>query len=168
MGLHVIIHMGGFHQKHSLKGIQSVNSILCLMKDAFPWSRSLPANRCSHIVSSSLACFCSSSGQSSRPWRFNSSRFKSFPRFLSGGLPVAHGCWSNFSNDTFGQDQNGVSTQVPQADWYLEDPRCNSPFVTAHTMEAGSWGPTWKCMQCPQTSVWLWIFTVPKREMMTP
>ena len=64
---------GGVHWKCSLKGIWSVTSILCLIRAVLPRSRSLCTNRCFHLSSNSLACFCSDSGQSQRPWRSRAS-----------------------------------------------------------------------------------------------
>ena len=81
-----------------MKGIWSVNSIGCLIKDVLPRSRLLQANRCSHFSSSPLACSCSASGHSYRPWRFNTSRIHPFwghgwtlLRSPSGGPPVVPG-----------------------------------------------------------------------------
>ena len=48
------------------------------MRDIFPRSKLLWANRCSHLTSSFLACSCSSLGHSSRPYRFSPSRIQSF------------------------------------------------------------------------------------------
>ena len=61
-----------------LEGIRSVNSIWCLIKEVFPRSRLLLANRCSHLNSSSMAHTSPASGHSSRPWRFNASRIHNF------------------------------------------------------------------------------------------
>ena len=150
------------------------------MRGVFSRSRSLQANRCSHLVSSSLACFAHpwanlldpgdlihpgyslswSTGRSS--W---GSHWEGYWWHLTG--------WSDFNDDDLGQDHNGVSTQVPQADQHSGGPRCNFPHAAAGTMEAGSLGPhassasTWTCMQCPQMSVWPWIFIVPNGGMVT-
>ena len=61
-------------------------------------SRSLWENRRSHLGSSSPACLCLFSGQSSWPWRCNSSRIQPFWESLAG-LPevslgrVTSGTW---------------------------------------------------------------------------
>ena len=65
---------GGMHLYHSLQGICSVSLIFCLIRAVLPRSRSLCANRCSHLSSSSLACFCFDSGHSFRPWRSKASK----------------------------------------------------------------------------------------------
>ena len=119
------------------------------MRDIFPRSRSLWANRGSNLVSSSLACFCSSSGQLSRPWRFNSSRIKYFEG-SPADPPGVH-----VGRVTGGTQLAGVTflmmtmagTTMGQAPRFLrhigtwEGPRCNSPYVVAGTREVGSWGP---------------------------
>ena len=61
------------------------------MKDVFPRSRLLQANRCSHLVSSSLSCPCSFSDQSSGPLRFHSSRIQSFQKPPAGPPEVSIG-----------------------------------------------------------------------------
>ena len=98
MGLHIIIHMRGYASECSLKGIQSVTSIQCLIRAVQPRSRSLWANRCSHLSSSSVACSCSASGHSPGPWRSRASKIHLFwglqvdpLRFLLGGPPVVLG-----------------------------------------------------------------------------
>ena len=67
----------GICQLCSLKGVQSVTSILYLIRAVLPRSRSLCADSCSHLSSNSLACFCSDLGHSWRPWR--SRAYKTHP-----------------------------------------------------------------------------------------
>ena len=67
----------------------------------------------------------------------------------------------------------GQAPRFPRQIGTWEDPWCNSPYMVAGTMEAGSWVPwagsasTCTCIQCPQMSVWLWIFMDPNGGMMT-
>ena len=72
--------------------------ILCLIKAVLPRYRSLWANRCSHLSSSSLACPCSGLGHCPRPWRSRASRIHPFcgvlmdsPKSLLGGPLVVLG-----------------------------------------------------------------------------
>ena len=82
------------HLEHSLKGVWSVNFILCLVRAVFPRSRSLCANRCSHLSNSSLACFCSDLGHSVKPWRSKASKTHPFCAgcFVSTAVLVG---WTN-------------------------------------------------------------------------
>ena len=82
---------GGICQYHSLKGICLVSVILCLIRTVLPRSRSLCANRCSHLRSSSLACFCSNSGHSFRPWRSKASRTHPLGTLVTVSLVVLVG-----------------------------------------------------------------------------
>ena len=79
---------GGIHLYHSLKGICSVNLILCLIRAVLPISRLLCTNRCFHLSSSSLACFCSDSGHSFRPWRSKASKNHPIDALLVVSLAV--------------------------------------------------------------------------------
>ena len=83
---------GGIHLYHSLKGICSVSLILCLIRAVFPRSRLLCTNRCSHLSSSSLACFCSDSGHSFRPWRSKASKTHPLGALVTVSLVVLVGC----------------------------------------------------------------------------
>ena len=81
---------GGMHLYLSLKGVCSVSLILCLIRAVLPRSRLLCANKCSHLSSSSLACFCSHSGHSFRPWRSKASKTQPLGTFaaVSSAVPV--------------------------------------------------------------------------------
>ena len=79
---------GGMHLYLSLKGVCSVNLILCLIRAVLPRSWSLCANKCSHLSSSSLACFCSDSGHSFRPWRSKASKTQPLGTVLAVYLAV--------------------------------------------------------------------------------
>ena len=90
---------GGIHQYSSSKGIQSITSILCLIRAVLLRSRSLilsitsilcliravllrsrslHANWDSHFSSNTLACFCSALGHSLKPWRSRASKTHPF------------------------------------------------------------------------------------------
>ena len=79
---------GGMHLYLSLKGVWSVSLILCLIRAVLPRSRSLCANKCSHLSSNSLACFCSDSGHSFRPWRSRASKTQPLGGFIVASLAV--------------------------------------------------------------------------------
>ena len=139
------------------------------MRDVFPSSRSLQANRCFHLVSSSLACLCSFLGQSSRPWGLNSSKIQSFKEPLADPPRGSHweGYWWMWLAGVTFLMMTLVGTTMEWAPSFLkqistqEEPGCNSLYVVAGTMKACSWGPwagslsTWTYIQCPQMSVWL-------------
>ena len=151
-----------------------------MIRDVFPRSRSLCANRCSHLISSFLACSCSPLGKSSRPWRFNSSRIQSFP-----------GLWADLPEVPIGRATGGtwlaavtfLTMLAGITMWWAlkflrqidsqEEPWCNSPCVVVDAMEAHSWRPhagsvsIWTHIQCPWMSVLPWIFMVPNGGMVT-
>ena len=108
---------GGIHQYHSLKGICSVSLILCLIRAVLPRSRSPCANRCSPWSSSSLACFCSDSVHSFRPWRC----------LFSGPGQVDHQWYlvgrDHLTNHCFGWYLHGTSAHIVQTDWHPQRAR---------------------------------------------
>ena len=67
----------------------------------------------------------------------------------------------------------GQAPRFPRQISTWEDPGNNSPYMATGTMEVGSLGSqagsvnTWTCIQCPQMSVWPWIFMVPRGVMVT-
>ena len=132
MGLHVIIHVRGYASVvHSLKGIQSVTSIQCLIRVVLPRSRSLWANRCSHLSSSSLACSCSALGHSPRPWRSRPPRAILFG--VAGGCPqgfLQEDHWwylvgrHDLPNHCLGGVFNRMSAHISQQMGTQDDPRC--------------------------------------------
>ena len=73
---------GGMCLYLSLKGVWSVSLILCLIRAVLPRSRLLHANKCSHLSNNSLACFCSDSGHSFRPWRSRASKTQPLGVFI--------------------------------------------------------------------------------------
>ena len=148
MGLHVIIHVRGMHQQCSLRGIQSVASIWCLIRVVLPRSRLLQANRCSHLSSSSLACSCSALGHS--PRHCTSRASKSHPcwglqvdplRFLPEWPPVVLGWqtqavqpllwWGFWQNEHLNFANRWVPERTPDV----------TPYVAVDTTDAGKWGP---------------------------
>ena len=80
--------LGGMCLYLSLQGVCSVNLILCLIRAVLPRSRLLCANRCSHLSSSSVACFCCDSGHSFRPWRSKASKTHPLGAFVAVSLAV--------------------------------------------------------------------------------
>ena len=163
-----------------MKGIGSVNSIQCLIKDILPRCRLLWAHRCSRVSSNSLACTCSASGHSFRPWRFNASRIHPFcgpwaamPE-ASIGRPL--GCLisrGDLANNGLGRDFYGAGTQVSEADWYSGGPWVqfligSSWYHRGRQLvpHAGS-ASMWTCMQCPWIFVLPWTLTIPNGGMVT-
>ena len=82
---------GGICLYLSLKGVCSINQILCLIRAVLPRSRSLCANKCSHLSSSSLTCVCYDSGHSFRPWRSKASKTQPLGAILAVSLAVLVG-----------------------------------------------------------------------------
>ena len=104
------------HIIHTLKGIWSVTSILCLIKAVLPRSRSPWANQCSYLSSSSWACSCSGSSHFPRLWRSRASKTLPFWGLLldyfevpvgrtTGGTWLAGMTWPT----TVCRDFNGMS-----------------------------------------------------------
>ena len=98
MGPHIIIPVRRHMSLCLLRGIWSVTSNLCFIRAVLPRSRSLWANRCSHLSSSSLDFSCSGLGHSLRLWRSRASKTHPFGdcywipwKPLLGGPPVALG-----------------------------------------------------------------------------
>ena len=159
--------------------MRSVNSIQCLCKDVLPRSRSLQANRCSHLSSSSLACSCSASGYSFRPWRFNSSRIHSFlgpqvdPPKVSIRRTMSSTWLAGVTLPTiaFAGTSMGWALRFLRQIGTQEDLGCNSPYVAVGTTEVGNWGPhagsasMWTCIQWPLTTVLPWMLMVPNGGM---
>ena len=132
-----------------------------------PRSKSLQANRCSHLTSGFLACSCSSLGHSSRPWRFSSSKIQSFwgPQVGFSEVLIRRTTSGTLLAGVTIPTTTLVGMTVGQAPRFIkqistqEELVCNSPYVAVSTMEVGNQEPcadsvsTWTCIQCPQTSV---------------
>ena len=94
-------------------------------------------------------------------------------RFLLGGLMVVHSWLEWLLMMTLARTTMGWAPRFLRQISTQEEPLCNSPYVAVSTMEAGSWGfcagsaSTWTHIQCPQASVWPWIFMVPNEGMVT-
>ena len=118
------------------------------------------------LSSNSLACFCSGSGHSFRPWRSRASKTQPLGVFIvaSFGSPgwVDHQWYlvgrDYLSNHHFSwylpwQESLILHKQIGT----LEEPGCSSPYVAMGTTAAGNWGPsagsvrTCTFMQCPLT-----------------
>ena len=148
MGLHIIVHMGGICQQHSLKGIQPVSSMWCLIREVFPRSRSLQANRCFHLTSSFLSWSCSSLGHSSRPWWFSSFRIHPFWGIQADSPKVSiwratSGTWfagATLPTTTFVWITMGQALRFLRQIGTWQEPGCNSPYLAVSTTEVGSWG----------------------------
>ena len=126
---------GGIHWYCSLKGICLVSLILCLIREVLPRSRLLCTNRCSHLSSSSLSCFCSDSGHSFRPQRSKAS--KTYPlgtlvtvslvvlvRWTTSGTWLAGITWPTMGLAGISMAQTLMLHRQTGA---FEEPGCSSP-----------------------------------------
>ena len=104
------------------------------IKDVLSRSRSLQANRCSHLSSSFLACSCSAPGHSARPWRFIASRIHPIcepwanPPEASIGK-TTRGTWSEgvtLPTTALAGTSMGQALRFLRQIGTLEDPGCNS------------------------------------------
>ena len=137
---------------------------------------------CSHLNSSSLACSCFTSGHSSRPWRFNSSRIHPLQGMWmdSPGISIGRTTGTTWLARVTLPTIALVGTLMEWAFRFLtqigtwEEPRCNSPYVAVGTTEVGNWGPQagaatmWTCMHCPQMPVLPCMLMVSNGRMVTP
>ena len=150
VGPHVIVHTGVFANSTLCRVSGSVNSIWCLMRDVFPRSKLLWANRCSHLTSGFLVCSCSSLGHSSRPWGLSSFRSPIFLRPIVWASlrcplsepPVAPGWleWPYHLPPWWGLQWGRTPSFLKQFGTQ-EELGCNSPYMAVSTMEVGNWEP---------------------------
>ena len=129
----------------------------------------------------SAICFCSSLGQSAKPWRFNSSRIQSLwgpwaDSFNVSIRSATSGTWLarvTFLMLTLMGITIGWRLRFLRQAGTQEEPGCNSPYMMVSTMEVGSVGPCdssvsmWTHMEYPWTSVLPLMFIVPNRGMAT-
>ena len=155
--------------------------MLCLIRAVLPRSRSLCANRCSHLSNSSQACFCSDSGHFVRPWRSKTSKTHPFGAryFVSAAVLVGWTTCGTWLAGTICPVIVLAGTSMAQAlklhrqTGTLEEPGCSSPWVAVDTTAAGNWGPsassvrTCTHVQCPLTLVLAHTLMVPNDGMVT-
>ena len=172
---------GGMHLYLSLKGVWLVSLILCLIRAVLPRSRSLHANKCSHLSNNSLACFCSDSGHSFRPWRSRASKTQPLGVFIVVSSVVlvrwtTSGTWLagiTWPNTILAGISMAQALILHKQIGTLEEPGCSSPYVAMGTTAAGNWGPsagsmrTCTFMQCPLTPAFPFIVIVWKGGIVT-
>ena len=122
-------------QQCFLKGVWSVNCILCLIRVVLPRFRSLCTNRCSPFSSSSLACSCSDSDHSVSPLMSKASKIHPFgavlPVFFGSPGQMDHQ-WHSIGRDActttaFVGISKAHALKLCMQTVTLEEPGCSSP-----------------------------------------
>ena len=149
MDPHVVIHVGRYTSVAFFEGCLIYHLYFVFDQTSFAQVQVTMCNRCSHLSSNSLACFCSHMGHSWRPWRSRASKTHTFWGLWVDTLEVLVG-WTTSGTWLAGATCPttafaGISTvqvlKLHRQIGTLEDPRRNSPQVTIGTTAAGNWGP---------------------------